>query len=278
MPEIYADFIFSLSRIAAMFIACAVLSPVSFYVSMMAAYGASGGLLSSGNKRPSRFIFAASFIIAGAFPFVSFPAAAYYLWADFKTVVPFTIPALNFAALFALTPVFFVLGWRKKERIKEYRRTWHPQNGRRIKHYPGGELYEVSNWKNGKMHGEYITYYESGKPRRQGFYENGHPVGIVIEYDYGGNVEKTAFHNADGKPVWHNRYYDGILMQEDFNEDRRRTHRSYYGNGNLSSESITDFEIDSNGRLHTIKTTARYYHHETGDLIKEDVQDFDRNK
>lgn len=63
MPEIYADFIFSLSRIAAVFIAYGVLSAVSHYVFIIAAFSLTGGLLSNGNTSPFRFVYVALSII-----------------------------------------------------------------------------------------------------------------------------------------------------------------------------------------------------------------------
>jgi len=279
MQDIHADFSFALLRIILGFIACCGITALSDYLSIITFFGSLGGNLFSGGKpSPFRFVFVALSYILVVFPFALFPSAAYYLWVDFRLVVPFTIPAFNFAVLFALAPVFFALGRRKKERIKTHRRTWRPQNGRYIKHFPGGSLWEVSNWKDGNKHGEFVSYCENGKVWIEGFYKNGRPFGVRIEQDCSVNQKKTAFYGADGKPVWHNQYYDGILMQEDFNEDRRRTHRSYFGSGKLNFESVTDFEIDSNGHERIIKTTVKNYHHETGDLIREDVQEFSRNK
>ena len=279
MQDIHADFSFALLRIIVGFIACCGISALSYYLSIIAFFRSFGGSWFSGGKpSPFGFVFVALSYILIVFPFVLFPSAAYYLWADFKSVVPFTIPAFNCVLLFALFPVFFVLGWRKKERIKTHRRTWRPQNGRYIKHFPSGELSEVSNWKDGNIHGEYISYCENGKARIQGFYKNGRPFGVRIEQDCSYDQKKTIFYGAGGIPVGSNRYYNGILMEEYFSEDRTRMYRHYFGNGKLSTESIINFEIDSKGHEHIIKTTARNYHHETGDLIREDVQEFSRNK
>ena len=90
-----------------------------------------------------------------------------------------------------------------------------------------GPLFMIMNFKNSKMHGEWIEYFRNGKTRRIIIYENGMKNGPEKAYYENGNLKLEANYINDKK--------DG-------------TYKTYYNNNNPKEEKKYD-----EGKLNSIK-------------------------
>ena len=73
--------------------------------------------------------------------------------------------------------------------------------------YPGGNLQSLSFFKNGKLEGEVIQYYETGQVKEMMSYKNGKAHGKNIRYDKNGQLQLEATYK-DGVLTMSKRYDD----------------------------------------------------------------------
>jgi antitoxin component YwqK of YwqJK toxin-antitoxin module len=69
--------------------------------------------------------------------------------------------------------------------------------------HDNGELFSLEPCKNGKVHGFFVTWYESGKKRSEGHFKHGQADGIWIMYTENGTEE------------FRQTYKDGELISEE---------------------------------------------------------------
>ena len=107
--------------------------------------------------------------------------------------------------------------------------------------YPDGQVSLIDNFKDGKQHGEYVSYHPNGKILLKGEFKDGKQHGIWSEY------------HEDGSVYWNLRYINGITEDGIF--------RMYYPDGSVESEvtygngkPITNWVyFDKNGNKERVK-------------------------
>ena len=114
--------------------------------------------------------------------------------------------------------------------------------------------------KDGKLHGKMIEYYESGKIRKEGTYDNGHKDGQwVVCYADGGIEYKGEYKNGKKHGKWVGYFASGELRYEGCFENDKSVGRwvEYYRDGKVKEEinyknGLFDGKwtyVDENGQL-----------------------------
>ena len=67
------------------------------------------------------------------------------------------------------------------------------------KYDPNGHIEEICGYRNGKMHGKYVAYYETGALRGEGKMRHGRMVGEWKHYYLDGRIKTIEKHNWRGK-------------------------------------------------------------------------------
>jgi len=62
-------------------------------------------------------------------------------------------------------------------------------------YYPTGELFEMSDWQNGKQDGNHRVFFKNGKPYMQCKYADGKRNGLCLSYFKNGRIEMEAHYN-----------------------------------------------------------------------------------
>ncbi len=116
-------------------------------------------------------------------------------------------------------------------------------HGEYLNYYDNGQLYEVASYVNGKEHGEYLSYYDNGQLWYKTNYLNGKREGETVTYgEIGELLGRENF--VDGKRYGERlTYYKGYLnerLKYKSNWVNGKGHGeffSYRGNGELESKS-----------------------------------------
>ena len=64
-----------------------------------------------------------------------------------------------------------------------------PKNGMRMTYHDNGKKCEQGLYKDGKRHGECISWYPNGEKELHAYFRNGRPCNIWINWDKDGNYD-----------------------------------------------------------------------------------------
>jgi len=105
-------------------------------------------------------------------------------------------------------------------------------------HEDGKTVMSEENYVNGKLHGEYRTYYQSGKPTEIAYYKNGFLDSIYRKYSIKGHLYQHFSYKSgklNGKAVYYNRKTGSLTTKGLFNNDVRVGTWENYVDGELIS-------------------------------------------
>lgn len=105
-------------------------------------------------------------------------------------------------------------------------------------HEDGKTVMSEENYVNGKLHGEYRTYYQSGKPTEIAYYKNGFLDSIYRKYSIKGHLYQHFSYKSgklNGKAVYYNRKTGSLTTKGLFNDDVRVGTWENYVDGELIS-------------------------------------------
>lgn len=105
-------------------------------------------------------------------------------------------------------------------------------------HEDGKTVMSEENYVNGKLHGEYKTYYQSGKPTEIAYYKNGFLDSIYRKYSIKGHLYQHFSYKSgklNGKAVYYNRKTGSLTTKGLFNNDVRVGTWENYVDGELIS-------------------------------------------
>lgn len=90
-------------------------------------------------------------------------------------------------------------------------------NGHHVDHWPNGVIKMSGDVEGGLRSGEWLTFYESGKPWSKGTYVDGLRQGYGVSWFENGNKSSEGTYKDD-KPVGKWKYWgeDGKLVEKDF--------------------------------------------------------------
>jgi len=105
-------------------------------------------------------------------------------------------------------------------------------------HEDGKTIMSEENYSNGKLHGEYKTFYRSGKPTEIAYYKDGFLDSIYKKYSIKGHLYQHFSYKGgklNGKAVYYNRKTGSLTTKGLFNNDVRVGTWENYIDGELIS-------------------------------------------
>ncbi len=83
----------------------------------------------------------------------------------------------------------------KKIRDQIENKTFKDGNGKLIDYYENGNIFSISNYKNGILDGEYEEYHTNGKIAKRGKYSSNNKKGEWLEFSKRGLIKKRIQHD-----------------------------------------------------------------------------------
>ena len=114
-------------------------------------------------------------------------------------------------------------------------------------HENGKTIMSEENYVNGKLHGEYKTFYQSGKPTEIAYYKDGFLDSIYRKYSIKGHLYQHFSYKAgklNGKAVYYNRKTGALTTKGEFANDVRVGNWENYVDGELISTEQPNLKIE----------------------------------
>lgn len=86
-----------------------------------------------------------------------------------------------------------------KKHSKKHEQNTKMRNGEQVFHYPNGNLWSTSTYKDNIRHGKTTSYYENGQLRYLGFYHDGKKSGQWFFYSKDGTFKKKVNYDSINK-------------------------------------------------------------------------------
>jgi len=116
-------------------------------------------------------------------------------------------------------------------------------------HEDGKTIMAEENYNNGKLHGDYKTFYNSGKPTEIGYYINGLLDSTYRKYSIKGHLYQHFSYKGgklNGKAVYYNRKTGEITTKGQFKDDVRVGVWENYVDGELVSTEKPNLKKERN--------------------------------
>ena len=141
-------------------------------------------------------------------------------------------------------------------------------------YYPNGKSLTIGQYEDNLKKGKWIDYYENGNIKTEGNYKNGKIEGTVIYYYENGNIEQERTYKNNILDNRKSYYLNGQLKESQIysNQEKNGEYKEYYENGQLKlEENKKGFKsFDENGKL--LKETS-YEDEKPKEQIKEPINE-----
>lgn len=88
----------------------------------------------------------------------------------------------------------FIIALKQGSYLRRFSSQIRFEDGTRTNYYPNGTIRSVYTYRNDKLNGDGLEFYEDGKTKYQDYWENGQLIARKI-FDRQGNVTRVLGHN-----------------------------------------------------------------------------------